>query len=605
MAAINSSILARPASRRGAPIAVATFRCLASLPLAVALLLALAGMLAGATIVETYRGAAAARWYVYGSGWFYGLWVLLAINIFCAAAIRFPWQRHQTGFVVTHAGLLILLAGAAVTARSGREGRVTLQEGETASEMVLRERSRLTAFRVGRPDDRPYEFAFQARPYDWDAAGALPVGEIDGVAVNVLALIHHPRVIERWVADNARVGGPAVKLKVADPTGRPVAEAWLADWQFGEPGQIGPLRLQLERAVNDRMREDFQDPPAGDVGERGFLLAYAGEDALRIPVDEGLGHKVPLGDTGYLIEIVEYLANARPDRMGNFTSVDDVPRNPMLELLVYPSGDTAPIRQIAFAREPLLNLDGVHGHACPVTFRYHHPAVAPQVDVAFLQTGDGTLHARVASDGESPYRGAVAPGGAMDIDGGFVLEVVEHLPHARRQITFEPGPLRAVAEDEPAALVEVAADGVTEQVWMRRNDPVYGRRVLSFPSGALAVQFDLAREPLGFTIELVDFQRETNPGNAGNAGYSSRVRVIDESHGVDNERVISMNAPLTYGGLTFYLADFESPDHGPESSTFAVARDPGRALKYTGSLLVCLGIAIMFYMRAYFFRGLA
>jgi hypothetical protein len=458
---------------------------------------------------------------------------------------------------------------------------------------------------VGRPDDRPYEFAFQPRPYDWDAAGALPVGEIDSVAVNVVALIHHPRVHERWVADDSRIGGPAVKLRVSDSTGREVAEAWLADHTFGESGEIGPLRLQLERAANDGMLDDFRDPPVGDLGERGLLLAYSGDEALRIRVDEHRGQRVPLGSTGAAIEIVEYLANARPDRMGNFASVDDVPRNPMLELRVYPSADAAPIRQIAFAREPLLNLDGVQGRACPVTFRFHHPAVAPRVAVAFLQTGDGMLHARAASDGESTYRGAVAPGGAIDVDGGFVLDVVEHLPHARRQITFEPSPRRAGGEDEPAALAEIAADGVTEQVWMRRNDPAYGRRVLDFSSGALALEFASARAPLGFTIELVDFERETNPGNAGNAAYSSRVRVIDQSRGVDEERVISMNAPLTYGGLTFYQAEFESADHGPESSTLSVARDPGRTLKYAGSLLVCLGIAIMFYMRAYFFRGLA
>jgi hypothetical protein len=34
-----------------------------------------------------------------------------------------------------------------------------------------------------------------------------------------------------------------------------------------------------------------------------------------------------------------------------------------------------------------------------------------------------------------------------------------------------------------------------------------------------------------------------------------------------------------------------------------VAYDPGRPLKYLGSLMVCLGIATMFYMRAYFFRA--
>jgi NO-binding membrane sensor protein with MHYT domain len=37
-------------------------------------------------------------------------------------------------------------------------------------------------------------------------------------------------------------------------------------------------------------------------------------------------------------------------------------------------------------------------------------------------------------------------------------------------------------------------------------------------------------------------------------------------------------------------------------SGLAVASDPGLWLKYAGSLIVVLGIATMFYMKAYFFR---
>ncbi len=42
-------------------------------------------------------------------------------------------------------------------------------------------------------------------------------------------------------------------------------------------------------------------------------------------------------------------------------------------------------------------------------------------------------------------------------------------------------------------------------------------------------------------------------------------------------------------------------------STLTLNHDPGRGLKYAGSLLVVAGILTMFYMKAYFFkrRGLA
>ena len=40
------------------------------------------------------------------------LLAFLGDNILCAALIRYPWKKRQTGFVITHAGLLILLAGS-------------------------------------------------------------------------------------------------------------------------------------------------------------------------------------------------------------------------------------------------------------------------------------------------------------------------------------------------------------------------------------------------------------------------------------------------------------------------------------------------------------
>ncbi len=37
-------------------------------------------------------------------------------------------------------------------------------------------------------------------------------------------------------------------------------------------------------------------------------------------------------------------------------------------------------------------------------------------------------------------------------------------------------------------------------------------------------------------------------------------------------------------------------------SILTVNYDPGRGLKYLGSLLVVAGVAVMFFMRAYFFK---
>ena len=72
------------------------FVLLASPKTTVVLLLAVAAVLAWANFLEAKHGSAYARWFVYESAGFVGLLALLGINIFCAAASRWPWKRHHT-----------------------------------------------------------------------------------------------------------------------------------------------------------------------------------------------------------------------------------------------------------------------------------------------------------------------------------------------------------------------------------------------------------------------------------------------------------------------------------------------------------------------------
>src|SRR6516165_6533679 len=90
----------------------AVYHFLASLKLAVISISSLALALALGTFFERSYGTSAAQDYVYQSTWFAFLLAFLAINILCAALIRYPWKKRQTGFVITHAGLLILILGS-------------------------------------------------------------------------------------------------------------------------------------------------------------------------------------------------------------------------------------------------------------------------------------------------------------------------------------------------------------------------------------------------------------------------------------------------------------------------------------------------------------
>src|SRR4051794_1969027 len=114
----------------------AIYRFLASLKLAVFSLASLASVLAYATFFESWYGTSAVQEWIYQTKWFAILLAFLGVNILCAALIRYPWKRRQTGFVITHAGLLILLGGSFYSLKTADDGQVGMTEGESRGDLV-------------------------------------------------------------------------------------------------------------------------------------------------------------------------------------------------------------------------------------------------------------------------------------------------------------------------------------------------------------------------------------------------------------------------------------------------------------------------------------
>lgn len=574
---------------------------LGSLKLAVVLIAVLAGVLAWATFVEASRGREYTQWYVYHSRWFSALLGLLALNIFASAASRFPWGRKRIGFLITHIGLLVLLGGSIVTFKFGIEGQLGFEEGQTANSITMPDRCLLRATRQEQGSERPRstEFIFQPGPVDWPAGKKLPLGELNGVSMEVLKFYRHARVEEDWVEDREGRGSPALKFVLAGPDGRPVREEWLIADQFGSQMSIGPVKFEFQRVPMDSMLEDFLKPPAADADKDGILSMHYEGRMQRVPVSKSIGKKVPLGDGKVQVEIAEYLPNATPGSGGKFVSRGEEPGNPLLELRVTLPGKEQPLRQIAFARFPFLNLDGVHGASCPVKFFYHHPASMPDSGVEFLQAPDGKVYCRVGEDGKYQSLGVVTKDQPIEVAAQFKVSISELLSHARREVNFFPLELGPGEErgTEPAALVRVSAGGTTQEVWMQRNHTEFGQHGIQTKEGTVDVRFGNERLPLGFSLHLIRFQRGMNPGRMGDASFASRVRLVDPHQQINEEREISMNEPLSHGKYTFYQSSFQELGGGKSASILSVAYDPGRVLKYLGSLMICLGIGVMFYAK--------
>jgi cytochrome c biogenesis protein ResB len=124
-------------------------------------------------------------------------------------------------------------------------------------------------------------------------------------------------------------------------------------------------------------------------------------------------------------------------------------------------------------------------------------------------------------------------------------------------------------------------------------------------------------ERLDFDLKLVNARQVSDPGTNRPASFESDV-VLSWKDGEEEktrEQRISMNHTLDHGGFKVYQTNYrpmtdmrtgevvlDTEGRLVSMSGFTVADDPGLVCKYLGSLLLVLGIGVMFWMRAYFFK---
>ncbi len=272
----------------------AVFRFLASLKLAVTLIVILAAILAAATFVEADKGRDYARWYFYTQSWFVALLGLLGVNILSATLIRFPWKPRQYAFVLTHAGLLVLLTGSIVTFHYGVDASLALEEGETGDHVTVRDQNRFSVQWRPVPGqaDRPIsEFIFTPGPVDWPENKSLLLGQINGVKLRVTRYLAHARPAEEWQAARDGNGIPAMKFSLVGPDNAENAdnsqnsEHWLTATRFGGEVAVGSAKVVFRQAEADTMLDDFLNPPAHDgLDPQGLLTIHYQGRVTRVPV---------------------------------------------------------------------------------------------------------------------------------------------------------------------------------------------------------------------------------------------------------------------------------------------------------------------------------
>lgn len=189
-----------------------------------------------------------------------------------------------------------------------------------------------------------------------------------------------------------------------------------------------------------------------------------------------------------------------------------------------------------------------------------------------------------------PFKtGVVKIGDLISTTGWMGLEfrLLDYMPQAVEEWeateVSRPTPLTT-----PAVLIQFGE----KTHWALLNDvtKLFGK------NEAFIFSFQNRRLDLGFPVLLKKFDMTHYDGTQKAKTYSSEVEIIPPNNRAPVAGLIEMNEPLKFGGYTFYQASFNLDEKTgePTASILSVNLDPGRWIKYLGSLILCLGIVWLF-----------
>lgn len=633
------------------------FKYISSVRLAVPVMLALILAVAAGTVLESMHNAEYAKLALYDSTWFNALLGLLALNVFCSMLSRYPWKVHQVGFVITHIGILVLLVGSWVTKIYGVDGSLQVAEGQSQSSVIL---PRLMVGYQFEGSPTLNSVVFDKTLFEKDRGDLKFINNQIGHVVEVEQFVPFAE-IEKGYSGGEGNGTGTADGPIGISFGLKSAFFDVKDWLHTVDNpefQMGPATLRI---VVDEKSSDSQPPALREVAEVAEV-AQAAEKPLK---KKPLAKKPPTKKVQEQVLIYDQKTNqvvreVRLQELRGGVSINGIkiqlsksyqralvadnkivesedptsPPNPALELTVEKGSEK--LREVLYARFPQfsLNKDGAFGLRFEFVAQASAasaasaasdasegmakgdlpaghppigesaesdgmgaPAIVPgkniiefhvnrqqpdQVRVELWKSGE-KVGEKIMKEGESfqtPWMGMQIFLGSINFGSEMRVEVKAIRPEAGKNL--------------PPSAVFVKPLGQPEGFWMTQGDvkniTVAGRNAyLVFSNETVKLPFEIA---------LDKFTKKDYPGTETPYSYESLV-----THSRTQEQtLISMNEPLKSDGFTFYQASYSLNPGQPPVSILSVNRDPGRWVKYLGSLIMSIGIVIFTLMRSRFYK---
>jgi hypothetical protein len=594
------------------------YRTFGSLKLAVVLLASFAGTLIFSTFYESKTSTREVQMLVYQSWWFIGMLILLGVNVFCAAMSRYPWKGYQTGFVITHLGIITLLIGSIIGLLFGVEGNVTMMENGPPRAFLAQDFEVVQIARQDKGLSASVPIGLDHRALKPGEVRRLKTGKL-GLEIGVTAR-HANSKEELIVKDGTGPRNPALKFSFSsklpgmEQSGMHVSEWLVASDPNRKTLSINPAKFRIEAIDDPALLAQRLRPPQEKKASsgKGTLKLVTGDQELKIPVEEYLDHEFKSPDGKTTVKLEEYFADLRiVDKKP--VSVSDEPKNPAIFFSV--TTEKGKSKGFGFADYPDMNM--IQGEAGPdkatrVGYEFERPeAASPGMGgllntVTVLVGPDNKLYYTSDSARSGFHSGELQIGVGQLISTNSPMKPefkVEEF-HARPEIVtkYVPDATNEMTQFIfPAIELELKAGGQSTNVFVRWGDP----KAVTLGGIPYELTYGWSTVPLDFSLQLERFEMPKYEGTEDPSGYESYVKVKDAKTGEEFSRKIWMNNPMTYHGYRLSQASFDAPKGEGETyrSTLQVLKDPGWFFKWTGSLLIVLGIITMFYLKPYF-KGL-
>lgn len=522
-------------------------RLMGSAKFAIVLLLLFGlGMIVG-TLLESKYGTLYAGRVIYYSWWFFVIQGLMAVSLIVAVLDRWPFRKRLLGFYFIHASIVTIISGSFITRYFGIDGSVTLSRQQAVQQLQLpKEMLYLTM--------NNQQFSF-------------PLPEV----VTAQSTIQNLKSESHYKIDLVEFLPYAQPEMVWIPGGN----AWYSRWLI----------------VNDRMAQPFElmSEPVLDMGpekQMGLLtLRVVNETLLKIleknkKVQGGwLVQHRPTGE--------DYFFNNLPQTLSiknkKLTLEKKEIKSASVEFFELREGPNKYMFFPKFSQYPVGKHTETILDSPYIITDLSNLGSAPTVLIAKSTEGIVKLAFRVSGDWKViAYQNEPIPLPWM----GFKLNLMKQFSGSLPQFIYHPGePNKDEKFNQMAARIRLTLPtGESKEAWFS------DRETQNITLNSLALTGFIGRKsmPLPFSLTLEKFKMDKIPGTNDPASFESFVNVSDQKELAH----IYMNNPLKKGNLTFYQSSYFQDEGGEFQSVLSMNKDPGRWVKYLGSLFLILSLIL-------------